>query len=344
MLGRRSDSEEQALRVRQLREAGRHAAALDVRRQHRRRRPPAATSRACSPATSTRSARCCNGSFNYDTGPYESVDKLTPAKPFLVKGDYNLNNNNKISFRYSRLDSSTDVLLSTSTSLGFGRSSGTNTTFLGYKASNYSILEDYRSGIGEWNSTIGNTMSNSLTIGYTNNDESRGDIGKLFPFVDILDGAGVAYTSVGSEPFTPNNELRYNTFQLQDSFTKYTSRHTLTFGGSVEKYNSENVFFPGKQSAYVYNSLADFYTDAERLPRQSRTARPRRSRCAASRCGTATSPARRSRSSRSTCGTRGGYVQDVWRPASNVTLTGGLRVDVPIFERHGATTIRTSTR
>ena len=63
-------------------------------------------------------------------------------------------------------------------------------------------------------------MSNSLIVGYTTNDESRGDIGTLFPFVDILDGAGVAYTSFGSEPFTPNNELRYNTFQLQDNFTQ----------------------------------------------------------------------------------------------------------------------------
>ena len=104
-------------------------------------------------------------------------------------------------------------------------------------------------------------MQNSLTIGYTNNDESRGDIGTLFPFIDIMDGSNVAYTSVGSEPFTPNNELRYNTFQLQDSFTKYTRLHTLTFGASVEKYNSENVFFPGKQSAYVYNTLDDFFTD-----------------------------------------------------------------------------------
>ena len=101
-------------------------------------------------------------------------------------------------------------------------------------------------------------MSNSLTVGYTTNDESRGDAGTLFPFIDILDGAGVVYTSLGSEPFTPNNELRYNTFQLQDSFTKYTSRHTLTFGASVEHYHSENVFFPGKQSAYVYNTLDDF--------------------------------------------------------------------------------------
>ena len=275
-----------------------------------------------------------SGSFGYDTGPYENVDKLTPAKPFLVKGDYNLNNNNKISFRYSRMDSSTDVLLSTSTSLGFGRSSGTNTTFLGYKASNYSILEDYRSGIGEWNATIGNTMSNSLMIGYTNNDESRGDIGTLFPFIDILDGSGVAYTSLGSEPFTPNNELRYNTFQLQDSFTKYTSRHTLTFGGSLERYNSENVFFPGKQSAYVYNSLADFNTDVNGyLANPSRTTSPitlRRFQVRYSNIPGQEKPIQ-------PLGVwyTGGYVQDVWRPASNVTLTGGLRVDVPVFEDTG---------
>ena len=275
-----------------------------------------------------------NGSFDYDTGAYEGVDKLTPAKPFLIKGDYNLNTNNKISFRYSRLDSSTDVLLSRSSSLGFGRSSGTNTTFLGYQASNYTILEDYRSGIGEWNSTIGNTMSNSLMIGYTNNDESRGDVGKLFPFVDILDGAGVAYTSVGSEPFTPNNELRYNTFQLQDSFTRYTSRHTLTFGGSVEKYNSENVFFPGKQSAYVYNSLDDFYTDLNGyLANPNRTTSPitlRRFQVRYSNIPGQEKPIQ-------PLGVwyTGGYVQDVWRPASNVTLTGGLRVDVPVFEDTG---------
>ena len=37
---------------------------------------------------------------------------------------------------------------------------------------------------------------------------------------------------------------------------------TLTFGMSFEKYHSDNVFFPGSQSVYVYNSLQDFYTDA----------------------------------------------------------------------------------
>ena len=40
--------------------------------------------------------------FSYDTGPFEDVNKLTPAKPFLVKADYNLNNTNKVTFRYNQ--------------------------------------------------------------------------------------------------------------------------------------------------------------------------------------------------------------------------------------------------
>jgi len=271
-----------------------------------------------------------SSSFSYETGPYENIDKLTPAKPFLVKADFNLNNANKITFRYSRLDSSTDVLLSTSSSLGFGRNSGTNTNFLGFQRSNYSILEDYRSGIGEWNATIGTTMSNSLSVGYTVNDESRGEIGELFPFIDILDGAGVAYTSAGSEPFTPNNELRYNTFQLQDSFTKYTTRHSLTFGASIEKYNSANVFFPGKQSAYVYSTLNDFFTDLNGyLASPNRTTSPVTLRRFQVRYNNI--PGQEKPIQPLEVWYTGGYAQDVWRPMSNVTFTAGLRVDVPIF-------------
>ena len=116
-------------------------------------------------------------------------------------------------------------------------------------------------------------MSNNLIVGYTKQDESRGQLDELFPFVDILQD-GVTYTSFGSEPFTPNNELRYNTFQPQDNFTKFGKNHSLTFGGSIEKYRSDNVFFPGKQSAYVFNSLDDFYATraATRTKRESELA------------------------------------------------------------------------
>ncbi len=266
--------------------------------------------------------------FDYETGPYQGIDKKTPGKPWLIKGDYNVNASNKITVRYNQLTSSTDTNLSTSSSLGFGRQVGT-VNFLNFKGSNYTILENIKSGIGEWNAMIGSTISNNLIIGYTHQDESRGDIGKLFPFVDILEN-GSTYTSFGSEPFTPNNELRYNTFQAQDSFTKFGNKHSLTFGASVEKYHSDNVFFPGKQSAYVYNSLQDFLTDANGfLANPSRTVSPvtlRRFQVRYSNIPGQDKPLQPLDVWYS-----GGYAQDEWRPRTNLTVTAGVRVDIAKF-------------
>jgi hypothetical protein len=224
--------------------------------------------------------------FNYTTGPYESLPAETPAKRYLIRSDYNLNNNNKISFRYNQLDSSSGKNLSGSGSAGLGRSTF-STSFLNFGASNYAQLENIKSGVGEWNSVIGSSISQSLIAGYTTNNEGRNDPGKLFPFVDILAADGTAYTSFGTEPFTPNNELVYHTFQLKDDITKFRNKHALTFGGTLQQYESANVFFSLQQSAYVYNSLQDFYTDAnDFLANPNRATSP--SRCGDSRCVTAT--------------------------------------------------------
>ena len=83
---------------------------------------------------------------------------------------------------------------------------------------------------------------------YTHQDESRGAIDTLFPFVDILDGSGTTYTSFGSEPFTPNNELRYNTFQAQDNCTVFAWSHSLTFGGAVESTTPRTSSSRAKES------------------------------------------------------------------------------------------------
>ena len=124
--------------------------------------------------------------FNYETGPYQDYSHLTPGRRMLAKFDLNINNRNKLSFRYSQLDSDTDVLLSNSTSLGFGNRR-TLSTGLNYQGSNYQILENRKSAIAELNTVIGNTMSNSLIFGYNNSDESRSTrVGSFFPFVDIL--------------------------------------------------------------------------------------------------------------------------------------------------------------
>ena len=267
--------------------------------------------------------------FGYETGPFDNLNDETPAKRFLLRSDYNVNSNHKVSFRYNYLDSITDVYMSGSSSLGFGRPTFT-TNFLGFQNSNYQIMENIKSGIGEWNWVIGSTMANSLIAGYTTQDESRNSRGELFPFVDVLDGSGLGYTSFGFEPFTPNNELRYNTFQLQDNLTKFMGKHTLTFGGSLERYQSENVFFPGKQSAYVYNSLTDFYTDINDLAANpNRTTSPVNLRRFQVRYINIPGLDKPVQPLKVWYG--GAYAQDEWRPKSGLTVTAGLRFDVPLF-------------
>ena len=46
----------------------------------------------------------------------------------MLKGDYNLNNANKVTFRYNQLDSSTDVDQSGSASLGTSRQTNRRTS------------------------------------------------------------------------------------------------------------------------------------------------------------------------------------------------------------------------
>jgi len=267
--------------------------------------------------------------FDYDTGPYEDYQFETPARRYLFRSDYNLNSTNKVSFRYNQLDSNTDVLLSNSSSLGFG-TRRSNLTGLNFESSNYQIKEDILSFIGEWNGAFGGNKANTLIVGYTKQDESR-DVRypKLFPFIDILEGTSV-YTSLGYEPFTPNNELRYNTFQLQDNFSVYLKGHSLTFGGSYENYRSENVFFPGKQSAYVYNSLSDFYTDMnDYLANPNRTVSPITLRRFQVRWNNI--PGSEKPLQPLEVQYFGAYAQDVWQWKSNFSLTYGLRFDVPVF-------------
>jgi hypothetical protein len=270
--------------------------------------------------------------FGYETGPFEAYDGETPATRFLAKMDYNLNNNNKFSLRYTHLDSKSDIALSNSSSLGFG-TRRTNTTGLNFQNSNYQILENIRSIVGEWNSIFRGNMANSLIVGYTSQDESRASRGTMFPFVDVL-SAGSVYTSFGFEPFTPSNELRYSSIQLQNNLTIQLPRHALTFGASVERYESENIFFPGSQSVYVYNSLNDFYADANGyLQNGNRTQSAVQYDRFQYRYANIPGMDKPVQPLEVTFA--GIYAQDEFRVNDNLRVTAGVRLDVPFFGETG---------
>jgi len=274
--------------------------------------------------------------FDYDTGPFENYNNETPAKRFIGKLDFNLNDRNKFSLRYNYLDSSTDQIISNSTSAGRLGNRRTNANAMSFENAGYEQLENIRNVVGEWNAIIGGNMANNLSIGYAKHDESRGyKVPDIFPLVDIEED-GLTYTSFGFEPFTPNNELRYKSLQIVNNFTIYGEKHDWTFGAAVERYNSENVFFPQSQSVYVYNSLDDFYADANGyLANPARTTSPvtlRRFQVQWSNIPGLEKPLQPMEVTYA-----GIYLQDEFRATQNLKLTFGLRFDAPFFGETGFT-------
>jgi hypothetical protein len=88
----------------------------------------------------------------------------------------------------------------------------------------------------------------------------------------------------------------------------------------VERYESENVFFPGSQSVYVYNSLDDFYTDAnDHLANPNRTTSPvtlRRFQVRWMNIPGLEKPVQPLEVLYA-----GAYAQDEWKPRSNLSVT-----------------------
>jgi len=268
--------------------------------------------------------------FDYDTGPYTGYNNETPVRRYLGKLDFNLNENNKFVLRYSQLNSRSDILESNSNSLGVLGNRRSNSNSINFSNSNYGMLENIKSTVGEWNAILGGNMANNLLIGYTKNNESREPKGQFFPLVDIAE-AGLTYTSFGFEPFTPNNELYYSTLNIQDNFTKYMGDHDLSFGISLERFTSENVFFSGAQSVYVYNSLADFYTDANGyLANPNRTVSP--VTLGRFQVRYMNIPGLDKPTQPLSVWYNGIYGQDEWRATQNLRLNFGVRLDAPFFK------------
>ena len=198
--------------------------------------------------------------FDYETGSWEGYNNANESKKFLIRLDWNINEKHKLTARYVHHNSSAEINISNSQSAGAGNRT-TQFNAMSFKNSGYVIMDNTRSAVIELNSKFSNTLHNNLIVGYDKQIEDRAYLSKMFPTIDIRDGSAT-YTSVGFDPFTPGNKLDYNTLHITNNITKYLNKHTLVGGINFEKYQSNNLFYPASNGAYIFNSLADFYTAA----------------------------------------------------------------------------------
>lgn len=253
--------------------------------------------------------------YGYDPGTYTNNAAFTNADRFLVKFDYNLSQNHKISLRHSYTNiENLEAVQSTSTGIRFLNGSEyfpstTNSTALEVK------------------STFGNNKSNSLIIGYTSVEDDRDPFGMDFPRVFIADGRGGI--TFGSEPFSTANFLEQQILTITDNFELYKGKHTITIGTHNEFYSVGNLFIPQNFGSYEWarsapingSNLADF------LAGENSSAFFRSYSQVDNLSGDDSKAIAAFNYSQ-----LGLYVQDELQVNDNFKLTAGLRVDLPIFE------------
>lgn len=198
--------------------------------------------------------------FNYKTGPWENFDGLSTSTKFLTRLDWNINDDHKLTLRYVQNDSSSDILVSNSNSLGLGnRTSQANS--MSFKNSGYLQKDNTRSIVLELTSRLSSKWSNNFIGGYDFQNEDRGlQGGGVFPTIDIRNGSATAPTliSLGLDPFTNGNKLDYSTLHFTNNLTGNFGKHTIVVGANFERFISNNSFFPGSNGVYIFNSIADF--------------------------------------------------------------------------------------
>ncbi|WP_235920991.1 TonB-dependent receptor [Foetidibacter luteolus] len=259
--------------------------------------------------------------YGYDPGQYQDYTYRTQSDKVTVKLDWNINNSNTFTIKYNYLKSFRDQSASSSGAPTNGR--GGSATGLGFSGNGYTINNNFNIFIAELNTRFSNRVSNKFQVGYTALRDYRSSLaGGNFPLVDIMNGIGQTYTSFGYEPFTYNNLLNTNIFQVSDIVTLFKGAHELTFGTQNYIKTFKNGFAPNYVGMYRFNTLADFYNSAIN---GAANAVSYTLQYAVTKDGSFPF---------ANVGSKelGVFAQDKWRIRNNFTLTYGIRIDVPIFD------------
>ncbi|RFS22603.1 TonB-dependent receptor [Chitinophaga silvatica] len=258
--------------------------------------------------------------FKYDPGDYQGYTYRTQSDKMTLKLDWNVNSNNTFTIKYNYLKSFKDIPASNSGAPGTGRQP--SATGLPFSGSGYTINNNFNIFIAELNTRIGNRASNKLQIGYSALRDFRKALSsKEFPLVDIMNGQGASYTAFGYEPFTYNNKLNTDVFQLSDIYTMYKGKHEITVGTQNYYKKFLNGFAPNYVGNYRYNNLTEFYASVEKdVPSAVRYA-----------LSYTTTKDKSFPYAKINMLELGAFIQDKWNASNNFTLTYGLRVDVPVI-------------
>lgn len=250
--------------------------------------------------------------YGYNTGAYQGFANNFTNKyvRFVSRLDYNINDNNKLDFSFMHYDGTVPSMASSSGVSGgrFGQNS------LDFANTIYDTKHTVNSLSAELVSKINSDISNQVLVAYTHVRDTRSSPSSQFPFVDINNGAGVDLMSLGYELFTYKNDVIYNTTTFYDNLTINKGINNITAGVSFQYLTFANSYLPDGTSYYQFASINDFITN--QAPTAFNYTYPYQGQDGYDKVH---------------YGLPGVYLQDKISVLPNLTLTAGVRVDVPLY-------------
>lgn len=236
--------------------------------------------------------------YNYDPGSYSPITARTESNKWFGRLDWNIAPGHQLTLRHNYVEASDDNISRSNTNFRFG-----NNAYVFNSSTHASVME--------LKSRFSNRFANNLILGYSRIRESRDTEGRLFPQVEIREGQGTI--SLGAQRSSTANELDQDIFEITDNFKIYSGRHTVTLGTHNEFFSFRNLFINNFAGRWNFNSLEDFYNNnpARAQATYSLLDDPR--------------PAAEFNAMQLSF-----YAQDEIA-FSRLTLTAGLRVDIPVF-------------
>jgi outer membrane receptor protein involved in Fe transport len=261
-----------------------------------------------------RIAQIMQSVHSFDVGTTGPLELSNPLTNLFGRLDFSINQNHRLVFRQ---------LINRTEDGSFSRNNNSLNTSPTVQNSGYRLgsnqfnrVNKNRSSVLQLYSNFSGGSSNELIMGYNTIRDLR-EVPVRAPEVSVgvlVSGTSRAVT-FGTEQFSPNNLLDQDIFEVVNNFTMPIGRHTVTFGGRLDHTKIFNSFAQRSYGVYVFPTIAA-------LQSGSPTGYSIGYDNSGTNAGIPADFAIRMYSL---------YAQDQWAVNDKLTLTYGLRADIPHF-------------
>lgn len=251
------------------------------------------------------------GVYGFNAGALGADSLETSVEEYALKLDWNINDTQRASFRYSTLDQNT------------ARVQGFSGTTASLSSNWFNHVKTVDSYVGQLFSDWSEDLSTELKVSFREYAAVRDPLSRL-PAIRIGFGdpttsgnAGSPFLDFGTEINTHYNVLETETWDAFGAANWYLGDHTVKFGFDYESNDIYNLFGPQQWGVYEFNSIEDFRNGVWSRY-QLRTPQP--------------GQPLDSIAAKYTHESLGFFAQDTWNLSPNLTLNFGLRVDTPMID------------